>query len=256
MPRYKLIIEYNGTPFCGWQRQDGHPSVQQTLEEAIEQFSCEPVRLHCAGRTDTGVHAFHQVVHVDLTREWPENTVRNAVNACLRDRAKGRDAYVAVLSAHSVHSSFHARLSAVRRHYMYRILNRSAPPGIEVGRVWHQPRPIDCDVMQAAASQLLGHHDFTTFRASQCQAPSPFKTLERLSVVREKEEVHVYASARSFLHHQVRAMVGTIVQAGLGRWSVEDVHNALLARERKQCGPQAPACGLYFIGVDYPEEFN
>ena len=253
MPRYKLIIDYNGAPFCGWQRQAGHPSVQQTLEEAIEQFTRHFVRLHCAGRTDTGVHAFHQVVHVDLEKDWENATVRDAVNACLRDRAGNAvPAYISVLSAEKVSENFNARLSAIRRHYFYRILNRRAPAGVETGRVWHLPRPVDPDIMHKAAQYLVGHHDFTTFRSAHCQAPSPFKTLEKLDVIRQGEEIHVFASARSFLHHQVRSMVGTIAQAGLGRWRAEMVKEALEARDRKRCGPQAPAYGLYFIGVDYP----
>ncbi|MDR1828089.1 MAG: tRNA pseudouridine(38-40) synthase TruA [Methylobacteriaceae bacterium] len=253
MPRYKLIIEYNGAPFCGWQRQSGFPSVQQTLEEAMEQFAGHPVRLFCAGRTDTGVHALHQVAHADLLRDWPEETVRDATNACLKDRSKGDYAYVCVLRAEKVPTSFHARLSATKRRYLYRILNRRAPPGVEAGRVWHVPQPIRLDTMRDAASKLLGHHDFTTFRSAHCQAPGPFKTLDRLDVTGEGEEIHVHAAARSFLHHQVRSMVGTIVQAGLGRWSADDVRAALEARDRTRCGPQAPACGLYFVGVDYGE---
>ncbi len=251
MPRFKLIVEYDGRPFSGWQRQAGHPSVQQTVEEAIEDFVGKAVRLHCAGRTDAGVHATHQVAHVDLEKPWRADTVRDAVNAYLRERAPDRETRVSILAAFSVPDTFDARLTAVRRHYWYRILNRRPPPGLDAGRVWHVPRPLDERLMAEAGQTLIGHHDFTTFRASQCQAPSPFKTLERLDVERHGEEVYVYASARSFLHHQVRSMVGTIAQAGLNRWSVDEVRAALEAKDRTQCGPQAPAEGLYLIGVDY-----
>jgi tRNA pseudouridine38-40 synthase len=245
MPRYKLVIEYDGTPFAGWQRQINGRSVQQVVEEAIEPLAGRPVRVHCAGRTDAGVHAIHQVVHVDLDQERRSDTVRDAINAHLRPEP------VAVLSAERVPDTFHARLAAVKRHYLYRILNRRAPPAIEANRVWHVPWTLDAEVMGAAARTLVGRHDFTTFRAAECQANSPIRTLERLDVERLGDEVRIHASARSFLHHQVRSIVGTLAKAGSGRWSVENVRAALEARDRRRCGPMAPAAGLYLVGVDY-----
>src|SRR5215212_6761806 len=204
MPRYKLIIEYDGTPFAGWQRQANGRSVQQVIEEAIEGFVGGPVRIQTAGRTDAGVHATHQVAHVDIDREWPTDTVRDATNAHLKPEP------VAILQAEIVPDSFNARTWAQKRHYLYRILNRRAPPGLDVNRVWHVPWRLDAEAMHAAAQTLVGRHDFTTFRAAECQANSPERTLDRLNVVRHGEEVRVAASARSFLHHQVRSMVGTI----------------------------------------------
>lgn len=246
MPRYKLVVEYDGTPFTGWQIQANGLSVQQVVEEAIARFSGERVRIHCAGRTDSGVHATHQVVHVDLTKDWPAETVRNATNAHMKSLP------VAVLTAHPVAESFNARLSAVKRHYVYRILNRRAPAALELNRVWHVPWPLDADMMHEAARSLLGRHDFTTFRASECQANSPIRTLDRLDVERDGEDIRIYASARSFLHHQVRSMVGTLERVGSGRWEVNQVREALEARDRTRCGPMAPSAGLYLIGVDYP----
>lgn len=245
MPRYKLIVEYDGTPYSGWQWQDNAPSVQQVLEEAIEPFAGHKVRLFCAGRTDAGVHATHQVVHVDLDKHRRADVVRDATNAYLRPRP------VTVLEAEEVDETFHARLSAKKRHYIYRILNRRAPPAIERSRVWHCQTPIDLEVLQKAANILIGHHDFTTFRSSDCQAKSPFKTLEQLDVSTHEQEIRIYARSRSFLHHQVRSMVGTIVLAGLGKWTLQDVEQALLAKDRTQCGAMAPPWGLYLSGVDY-----
>jgi tRNA pseudouridine38-40 synthase len=245
MPRYKLVIEYDGTPFTGWQRQINGRSVQQAVEEAIERFSGEAVRIQCAGRTDAGVHATHQVAHVDLARDWRTDTVRDAVNAHLRPEP------VAVVSADLVPETFNARMSAVKRHYLYRILNRRAPPALDLNRVWAVPWRLDAAVMHDAAQHLVGRHDFSTFRAAECQANSPIRTLDRLDVERIGDEIRVHASARSFLHHQVRSMVGTLAKAGAGRWSVEDVRAALDARDRKRCGPMAPSAGLYLVGVDY-----
>ncbi|MFN3686750.1 tRNA pseudouridine(38-40) synthase TruA [Salinarimonas sp.] len=245
MPRYKLVVEYDGTPYSGWQRQANGRSVQQVLEEAIEAFCGHPVRLHCAGRTDAGVHATHQVAHVDLDRPFRLDTIRDAANAHMRDDL------IAVVRAQAVSETFNARLSAVRRHYRYRILNRGAPATLDRTRVWHVRQRIDVALMQEAADQLLGHHDFTTFRASQCQGRTPMKTLERLAVSAHGEEVHVEAASRSFLHNQVRSMVGTILLAGIGRWSVAEVRAALEARDRTRCGALAPPHGLYFVGVDY-----
>lgn len=248
MPRYKLVVEYDGTPYSGWQYQENARSIQAVVERAIEAFCGHPVRLHCAGRTDAGVHATHQVVHVDLEREFRTDTIRDATNAHMRDDL------VVVVSATAVSEAFHARLSAVKRHYTYRILNRMAPPTFDRTRVWHVRQRIDVARMQEAADVLVGHHDFTTFRASQCQAKSPMKTLERLDVERHGDEVQVHAASRSFLHNQVRSMVGTIVLAGIGRWSVGDVRAALEARDRTRCGALAPPWGLYFVGVEYRED--
>jgi tRNA pseudouridine38-40 synthase len=245
MPRYKLVIEYDGTPFVGWQRQANGRSVQQAVEEAIEGFTGQPVRIQTAGRTDAGVHATHQVAHVDLGREWPTDTVRDAANAHLKPEP------VAILSAAIVPDTFNARTSALRRHYLYRILNRRAPTGLNANRVWHVPWALDSEAMQQAAQTLVGRHDFTTFRAAECQADSPMRTLDSLDVARDGEEIRVAASARSFLHHQVRSMVGTIALVGAGRWTVHQVRDALEARDRTRCGPTAPACGLYLVGVDY-----
>ncbi|NNM73963.1 tRNA pseudouridine(38-40) synthase TruA [Enterovirga sp. DB1703] len=248
MPRYKLVIEYDGTPFAGWQRQANALSVQQVVEEAIRRFAGEDVRIQCAGRTDAGVHATGQVAHMDLSRTWRTDTIRDALNAHLKPRP------VAILWAEEVPDRFNARMSAVKRHYRYRILNRRAPPAIERNAVWHVPWPLDAGRMEEAAQVLVGRHDFTTFRASECQAASPVRTLDRFDVRREGDLITVEASARSFLHSQVRSMVGTIVQAGNGRWSVEDVRRALDARRRSACAPLAPPQGLALIGVDYPDE--
>jgi tRNA pseudouridine38-40 synthase len=245
MPRYKLVIEYDGTPFAGWQRQLNGRSVQQAIEEAIERFSGEAVRIQCAGRTDAGVHATSQVAHVDLARDWRIDTVRDATNAHLRPEP------VSIVSAAIVPESFNARMSAARRHYLYRILNRRSPPALEANRVWHVPWTLDATLMHEAARTLVGQHDFTTFRAAECQATSPVRTLDRLDVERIGDEIRIGASARSFLHHQVRSMVGTLALAGAGRWTVEDVRAALDACDRARCGPTAPACGLCLTGVDY-----
>ena len=245
MPRYKLVIEYDGSPFVGWQRQINGRSVQQAVQEAIEGFAGHAVRLHCAGRTDAGVHASHQVAHVDLEKEWLTDTVRDATNAHLKPEP------VSVLEAELTPDSFHARTSATKRHYLYRILNRRSPPSLDVDRVWHVPWPLDAEVMHAAAQALVGQHDFTTFRAVECQARSPVKTLDRFHVERCGAEIRITASARSFLHHQVRSMIGTLMLAGAQRWTIEDVRKALEARDRTRCGPMAPPAGLYLVGVDY-----
>lgn len=249
MPRYKLIIEYDGTPYSGWQVQVEQASVQGEVEAAIAAFCGHAVRVQCAGRTDTGVHATHQVINVDLEKDFRTDQVRDATNAHL----KRRGAAVAILSAEEVDSSFNARISARKRHYLYRILNRRPRPALDANRVWHVPWKLDAAVMHEAARHLLGEHDFSTFRASECQAKSPLKTLDKLDVERVGEEIRVWASARSFLHHQVRSMVGTLAQAGAGRWSVADVKAALDSRDRTRCGPMAPSSGLYLIGVDYED---
>ena len=245
MTRYRLTVEYDGRPFVGWQRQENGRSVQQVVEEAIRAFCGETVRVQCAGRTDAGVHALGQVAHVDLDGDPPGDTVRDAVNFHLRPHP------VAVLEAVAVGPEFHARLSAVRRAYLYRIVNRRAPLTLDAGRAWHVIRDLDAEAMQAAARRLVGHHDFTSFRASQCQAKSPVKTLDRLEVRRRGAEIRIEAEARSFLHHQVRNMVGTLELVGAGKWRATEVDRALAARDRSAAGPTAPADGLYLVAVGY-----
>lgn len=246
MPRYKLLIEYDGTPFCGWQRQANGPSVQASIEEAIEAFCRHAVRVQGAGRTDSGVHATGQVAHLDLDREWPLDTIRDAANAHLRPRP------ISILGAETVGPDFDARRSAVRRHYVYRILNRRPPPALDQSRVWHVRWALDVELMREAAGHLLGRHDFTTFRAAECQAESPVRTLEQLDILASGEEILVFASARSFLHHQVRSIVGTLMLAGSRRMTPDGVRLALEARDRSRCGPMAPASGLTLAQVDYP----
>lgn len=245
MPRYRIIIEYDGAPFVGWQLQEKDLSVQGAIMAAIEAFSGEKVMVQGAGRTDAGVHALGQVAHFDLSAERETDTVRDALNAHLRPHP------VAVLKAEKVADDFDARRSARRRHYLYRIANRRPDLALERGRAWRVPRPLDTDAMHDAAQQLIGKHDFTTFRASECQAKSPVKTLDRLDVSRAGEEVHVTALARSFLHHQVRSMVGSLVMVGDGRWSADDLTRVLEARDRTACGQVAPPDGLYLVRVDY-----
>jgi tRNA pseudouridine38-40 synthase len=245
MPRYKIIVEYDGAPFVGWQLQEKDLSVQGALMAAIEAFSGEKVMVQGAGRTDAGVHAIGQVAHFDLSTERETDTVRDAINAHLRPHP------VAVLSAEKAAADFDARRSALRRHYLYRIGNRRPDLALERGRAWRVPRRLDTDAMHAAAQRLIGKHDFTTFRSTECQAKSPEKTLDRLDVSRVGEEVHVTASARSFLHNQVRSMVGSLVLVGDGKWQPDDLWRALQARDRAACGPVAPPDGLYLMRVDY-----
>jgi tRNA pseudouridine38-40 synthase len=246
MPRYRLTIEYDGRPFCGWQRQAGDLSVQQVLEEAIARFSGEQPGTQAAGRTDAGVHATGQVVHFDLEREWDPFKVREALNFHTKPHP------VAIVSAEQVDESFEARFSAVARHYEYRILNRRARPALDAGRVWHVPVPLDHEAMQAGARLILGKHDFSTFRAAECQAKSPVRTLDVFEVRREAEVIVVTAKARSFLHSQVRSMVGSLKLVGDGKWQPADFRAALDAAERARCGPLAPPDGLYLTKVDYP----
>jgi tRNA pseudouridine38-40 synthase len=245
MPRYKLTIEYDGTPFVGWQVQDNGPSVQGVLTEAIAAFTGERVVVAGAGRTDAGVHALGQVAHIDLTKDWDGDTVRDAVNFHLRPRP------IAVLTAEQVAENFDARFSATKRHYLYRIVNRRADLALDQNRAWRVPRPLDADAMHAAAQKLVGRHDFTTFRAAECQAKSPVKTLDQLDVKRDGDEVCISAAARSFLHNQVRSMVGSLVHVGEGKWSTEDLAAALAARDRTRCGQVAPPQGLYLVRVEY-----
>ncbi len=245
MPRYKLTIEYDGTPFVGWQRQANGISVQEAIETAIERICGEARVVHAAGRTDAGVHARGQVAHVDLPRDWRGDRLRDALNAHLKP------APVAILAAEKVGADFEARFSAIARHYLYRILNRRAPPTVERNHVWHVGRRLDVLVMHEAAKGLLGRHDFSTFRAAECQANSPLRTLDRLDVVRNGELIEIHASARSFLHTQVRSMVGSLEHVGSGKWQKADLVSALQARDRARCGMVAPAQGLFLMRVDY-----
>jgi len=245
VPRYRLTLEYDGSPFVGWQRQVSGPSVQGALEEAIAKFSGETVTVTGAGRTDAGVHALGQVAHFDLVKNFAPNKVRDALNHFLRP------APVAVLEAALAAPDFHARFAATARHYLYRIVCRRAPLALDRGRAWHVVRDLDAEAMHTAAQSLVGRHDFTTFRAAECQAQSPVKTLDKLAVRRALDEIDVEASARSFLHHQVRSMVGTLKLVGEGKWRVREVAEALKARDRGRCGPVAPPDGLHLVRVDY-----
>ena len=245
MPRYKLTIEYDGTGLVGWQRQPNGVSVQAALEDAVEKFCGERVAVHGAGRTDAGVHALAQCAHVDLAREAPTETIRSALNHHLRP------ATVSVLLVEEAAPDFDARRSAIGRVYRYRILNRRPPPMLDRMRVWHVSPPLDLAAMQEGARHLVGRHDFSTFRDSLCQAKSPIRTLDMLDVTRAGEEIHIEARARSFLHHQVRNMAGTLKLVGLGQWSPADVAAALEARDRRAGGPTAPAEGLYLVKIQY-----
>ena len=246
MPRYRVCLEYDGGPFQGWQRQDNGPSVQAALEEAAFRLSGERVTATGAGRTDAGVHARGQVAHFDMVKELPPERLRDALNAHVRPLP------LAVLDAAIVALDFHARFSAIARHYEYRILTRRAPPALDRGHVWHVGRALDVAAMQEGARLLLGSHDFTTFRAAECQAKSPVKTLDRFDVSGQGDEVVFSASARSFLHHQVRSMVGSLKLVGEGKWRPHSMAVALNARDRSACGPVAPPEGLTLIKVDYP----
>ena len=246
MPRFRLTLEYDGTDYVGWQRQDNGPSVQHALEEAFRSFCGEAVVPIAAGRTDSGVHALGQVAHVDLVRDWPVDTIRDAVNQHLRPQP------IAVLRAEPVADGFHARFDAIERSYLYRINTRRAPLALDRGRAWQVRTDLDADAMHQAAQVLVGKHDFTTFRDSECQAKSPIKNLDELSVARDGDEIVVTARARSFLHSQVRSMVGSLKYVGEGKWSADDLRHALEARDRTACGVIAPACGLYLVAVTYP----
>jgi tRNA pseudouridine38-40 synthase len=248
MPRYRLDIEYDGSAYAGWQRQAGQHSVQAAIEQAIAGFCAEDVTIRGAGRTDAGVHARGQVAHVDLARDWPADTVRDAINAHLQMASET----VSVLSASVAAGDFDARFSAIGRHYLYRILNRRAPLTLEAKQAWWVTRTLDVEAMHVAAQALVGRHDFTTFRSVHCQAKSPVKTLDRLDVVRNGEAIEIRASARSFLHNQVRSMVGSLKRVGEGGWTAADLAAALAAVDRAACGPVAPPDGLYLMKVDYP----
>jgi tRNA pseudouridine38-40 synthase len=244
--RWRLTIEFDGGPFMGWQRQDHGPSVQQTLEEALERMIGERGAFTAAGRTDAGVHALAMPVHVDVTKSLTPHRLREGLNALVRPQP------VSVLDVEEVADDWHARFSCTGRSYVYRILNRRAPPALDRGRVWHIPVTLDVEAMQRGAGLLVGKHDFTTFRSVQCQSDSPVKTLDRLDVRRVGDEIHVEAAARSFLHHQVRSMVGCLALVGRGQWSPEDIGEALEARDRAALGLNAPPHGLYFAGATYP----
>jgi len=243
--RYKLTIEYDGTPFVGWQKQDNGRGVQDAIAEAIHGFCGERVTVAGAGRTDTGVHALGQVAHIDLARETDANTVRDALNFHLKPEP------ISILQAEEVDAEFDARFSATRRHYLYRIINRRAPLTVDRDLAWQVSVPLDAARMDEAAQMLVGNHDFTTFRASQCQAASPVKTLDALDVRREGEAIVIIARARSFLHSQVRSFAGTLKAVGEGKMTVRDVKLALEACDRSRCGPVAPPDGLYLMQVDY-----
>ncbi len=245
MTRWRLTIEFDGGPFMGWQRQDHGPSVQQTLEEALERMTGERSAFIAAGRTDAGVHALAMPVHVDLTKPLTPHRLREGLNALVRPQP------VSVLEVEDVADDWHARFSCTGRSYLYRILNRRAPPALDRGRTWHIPVSLDVEAMREGAAMLVGRHDFTTFRSVQCQSDSPVKTLDRLEVNRVGEEIHVSAAARSFLHHQVRSMVGCLALVGRGQWSADDIAQALEARDRAALGLNAPPHGLYFAGATY-----
>jgi tRNA pseudouridine38-40 synthase len=244
--RFRLLVEYDGRAFMGWQRQSHGPSVQQAIEEAIGSISGEKVAVHAAGRTDAGVHALAMTAHVDIGRPFAPHRLRDGINARLRPQP------VAILSAEPAAEDFHARFSCIGRHYLYRIVNRRAPLALDAARAWRVPVPLDAAAMHAAAQILVGRHDFTTFRSVHCQSDSPLKTLDRLDVTRAGDRIEIRASARSFLHHQVRSMVGCLELVGRGKWSADDLEAALAARDRAALGFNAPPDGLYFVGADYP----
>jgi tRNA pseudouridine38-40 synthase len=245
MTRFRLLVEYDGGPFVGWQRQDNGPSVQQAIEDAVFAFCGERPGSVAAGRTDAGVHALGQVVHIDIAKDCSAETLRDAVNFHLKPQP------VAVLAAEAASPDFHARFSAIGRRYLYRIVNRRAPLVLEHGRAWWVSGTLDAAAMQAAAQLLVGRHDFTSFRSSICQAASPVKTLDRLEVEREGEEIRIHAAARSFLHHQVRNMAGSLKLVGEGRWRADDIAAALAAKDRRAAGPTAPPEGLFLVEVRY-----
>ena len=246
MTRWRLTIEYDGGPFMGWQRQDHGPSVQQALEQALAQMTGEQPTVHAAGRTDAGVHALAMSAHVDVEKELTEHRLREGLNALVRPSP------ISILSAAPVADDWHARFSCVGRRYLYRVLNRRAPPALDAGRVWHIGAPLDVDAMSEGAAMLVGRHDFTTFRSAHCQSDSPVKTLDRLEVSRDGDAIHIEAAARSFLHHQVRSMVGCLAMVGRGQWTPGDIKAALEARDRSALGFNAPPQGLYFVEALYP----
>lgn len=247
MTRFALTLEFDGGPFMGLQRQAHGPSVQQSVEKAAQAITGENVTMHAAGRTDTGVHAIAMRAHIDIEKQIDAFRLMEGLNAKLRPDP------IAVTACDVVDDEWHARFSCIGREYEYRILNRRAPPALEAGRVWHEARPLNADAMHRAAQALVGRHDFTTFRSVQCQAKDPVKTLDRLDVRREGEHVIIFAAARSFLHHQVRSMVGCLALVGLGKWREQDMAEALEARDRAALGLNAPPDGLYFVRAIYPD---
>jgi tRNA pseudouridine38-40 synthase len=249
MPRFKMTVEYDGTPYFGWQRQDEGRTVQGAVEAAILSLTGETVSIRGSGRTDSGVHAMGQVMHVDLSRDWQPYKLRNALNAHLAMAGEA----VSILDAEAVSTDFDARFSALRRHYLFRIISRPSRLALEHKRAWWVAKSLDHDKMHAAAQMLVGRHDFTTFRSVHCQAKNPVRTLDRLDVTRNGDVIEIRATAQSFLHNQIRSFAGTLKQAGEDVLSAEDVRDALEARDRKRCGPVAPPEGLYFMQVDYPE---
>jgi tRNA pseudouridine38-40 synthase len=246
MTRWKLTIEYDGGPFMGWQRQEHGPSVQQTLEEALRRMTDEDAQFVAAGRTDAGVHALAMSAHVDVEQELTPHRLREGLNALVRPHP------ISVLDVERVADDWHARFSCLGRRYLYRILNRRAPAALDAGKVWHVAAPLDVAAMAQGAAFLIGRHDFTTFRSAQCQSDSPVKTLDRLDVAKIGNEIHVTAAARSFLHHQVRSMVGCLAMVGRGQWRTEQMREALDARDRSALGFNAPPHGLYFVEAVYP----
>lgn len=248
MPRYKLILEYDGTPYIGWQKQPGQKSVQGELEAALAKFCGEEAEITGAGRTDAGVHATAQAAHVDLVKPQDTFQIVQGLNFHLFANEGNR---IAVLSAEEVMDVFHARFSAVKRHYRYRIVNRRSRLALDQSRAWQIVEPLDIKAMHHAAQCLVGNHDFTSFRDSECQAKSPVKTLDRLDLIQSGDNIYIETSARSFLHHQVRIMVGTLSLVGKGKWNKDDMQRALDAKDRTKAGPTAPPDGLYLVGVDY-----
>ena len=246
MTRWRLTIEYDGRPFMGWQRQDNGPSVQQQVEKALFKMTSELATVHAAGRTDSGVHALAMSAHVDIAKHVTALRLRDGLNALVRPDP------ISILEASEVANDWHARFTCTGRRYLYRILNRRPPPALERGRVWHIAAPLDVDAMAEGAALLVGRHDFTTFRSVQCQSKSPVKTLDRLEVVQQGDEIHIEAAARSFLHHQVRSMVGCLALVGRGQWTPADIKAALEARDRAALGLNAPPDGLYFVEASYP----
>ncbi|MBA2467381.1 MAG: tRNA pseudouridine(38-40) synthase TruA [Sphingomonas sp.] len=246
MTRWRLTVEYDGGPFMGWQRQNDDPSVQARIESAIFQMTSEEATVHGAGRTDSGVHALAMSAHIDIAKPLTEHRLRDGLNALVRP------APIAILDVQRVADDWHARFSCIGRRYEYRILNRRAPAAVERGRVWHVPQPLDIAAMAEGAAMLVGTHDFTTFRSAHCQSNSPVKSLDRLEISREGEQIRVEAAARSFLHHQVRSMVGCLVMVGRAQWAPKDIKRALEARDRAALGLNAPPHGLYFAEALYP----
>jgi tRNA pseudouridine38-40 synthase len=243
--RFKIVVEFDGRPFMGWQRQPHGPSVQAVIEDAAQTICQEQITVHAAGRTDAGVHGLGMVAHLDVIREITPFRLMEGLNACVRPNP------VAILSCEPVPDGFHARFSCLARHYEYRIVNRRAPLTLDASKAWRIKTALDAEAMHAAAQGLVGRHDFTTFRSVHCQSASPVKTLDRLDVARTGDRISIFAGARSFLHHQVRSMVGCLAMVGEGKWSAEDLKIALDARDRRALGFNAPPDGLYFVKADY-----